>query len=92
MSRQEDVQSAITSHFMRCMPRWCHQPNPFPSLPTMQYCSWTSSDGICKQEERYPGFFEIPVYDLEVSEYVFVWDEDGWGQHCAAQQAWARTA
>ena len=47
-----------------------------------QYCNWTYPDAMCTKDEKYPGVWEIPMWDLpaatvDQSDHSFTMDPEG---------------
>ena len=48
----------------------------------IQNCNWTTPSGTCAKSERYPGFWEVPIWDLpndtvSMEKNAFTMDPDG---------------
>lgn len=57
------LEGCTRSHSTHCA-QAVHPPARPPPLP-LQDCNYTIPDGWCLPSERYPGFWEMPMHDLQ---------------------------
>lgn len=52
---------------MKPLKEVCATSSPNVLVVVLQDCSWTAPDGNCSTKERYPGLWQVPLWDLQVS-------------------------